>query len=451
MELTQTPVRKPTPPRLAGWPLIGNLIEFGRDRHALLRRGQSEHGPIFSFRLGPKPVAVLIGPEYHQLFFLETDKTLSIEKPYEALAAMFGKVAFLAPPDVYKEQRPILHEPFKPEKMPRYVEIMQRETQRWLDGLGASGQINISAEMGRLVQTIAGHALMGEDFQNRVGREFWDLYTILGQSLNLVTPPHWPLPKNIRRERAKRKMYNLLAPIIAERRRHPDQYDDFLQDFIKTEYRSGGQADDETIIGLLRALMFASHETTAGQAAWTIVEVLRHPTYQALVQAEVDTLLPPGTAMDAAVQRTLKHIYWAVREVERLHPSADMLMRLTLEEIEVGPYRIPAGWLVMVSPAVAHRSADLFTRPDQFDPLRFSPERAEDRKHGFAMIGFGGGKHKCTGMNFALNEMMVITSLLFQQFNLTLLTPDPKVEFTLGAGRPEATWVRYERRSGAGR
>ena len=447
MELAHTPTRKPTPPRLAGWPLIGNLAEFGRARHALLRRGQAQFGPIFSFRLGPKPVAVMLGPEYHQQFFLETDKSLSIEKPYEMLAAMFGKVAFLAPPDVYQEQRPILLEPFKPEKMPKYIEIMQRETQRWLDSLGDSGKLDISAEMGRLVQRVAGYALMGEDFQNKVGQEFWDLYAVLAKSLDFITPPYWPLPKNIRRERAKQRMRELLAPIIAERRRHPEGYDDFLQDFINTPCKSGAPADDETLSALLRGLMFASHETTAGQAAWTLIEILRHPAYQALVQAELDSLLPPGTPIDATVQRTLKHVYWAVREVERLHPSADMLMRLTLEDVEVGPYRVPQGWLVMVSPAVAHRSADLFTQPEEFDPLRFSPERAEDRRHGFAMIGFGGGKHKCTGMNFALNEMMVITSLLFQQFDLTLLTPNPKTNFSGGASRPETTWVRYTRKA----
>lgn len=112
----KTAALKKTPPRLPGFPLIGNVIAFAKDRHALLREGPRGFGPVFSFRLGPKPVAVLLGAEYHQFFFQETDKALSIEKPYENLAALFGKVAFLAPPDAYQEQRPILHAPFRPEK-----------------------------------------------------------------------------------------------------------------------------------------------------------------------------------------------------------------------------------------------------------------------------------------------------------------------------------------------
>jgi sterol 14-demethylase len=86
-----------------------------------------------------------------------------------------------------------------------------------------------------------------------------------------------------------------------------------------------------------------------------------------------------------------------------------------------------------------------FSEPERFDPLRFAPERAEDRKHRFALIGFGGGTHKCAGMNFANNEMMTITALLFSQFALELRTRNPGLTYALGAVRPEAAWVRYRR------
>ncbi|MEW5847777.1 MAG: cytochrome P450 [Myxococcota bacterium] len=437
---------KPTPPALPALPLVGNAVQFATRRHEFLREGLQRLGPIFSFKLARQPVAVLIGPEFHQEFFVQTDATLNIEKPYTHLAAMFGKVAFLGPHQTYLEQRPLLQAPFKPEKMARYVGIMQREVQRWIDGLGTQGEMDLSAEMGRLVQNVAGFTLMGEDFQNRVGREFWELYAVLGRTLNFVVPPHWPLPRNLRRDRARKRMTEILQPIIAERRAHPEKYDDFLQDFINTPTRSGTHADDETVVGLLKALMFASHETTAGQAAWTMIELLRHPGFHLRVQQEVATHLPAGTVMDHKVLRHFENILWAVREVERLHPSADMLMRIADVDIELGDYRIPQGWLVMVCSAVAHRSPTLFKDPDRFDPLRFAPDRAEDRQHGYALIGFGGGKHKCAGMNFANTEMMVITAMMTQQLELDLLTPNPRVHYGMGAGRPEKTLVRYRRR-----
>jgi sterol 14-demethylase len=89
----------------------------------------------------------------------------------------------------------------------------------------------------------------------------------------------------------------------------------------------------------------------------------------------------------------------------------------------------------------------LFDSPDTFDPLRFAPDRAEDKQNRFALIGFGGGTHKCTGMNFANTEMTIITALLFQQFDVELVTQHPQVQHGLGANRPSKTVVRYRRKS----
>jgi len=68
---------------MPGLPVLGNLLEFNRDRYGLLQRGYGTLGPIFSLRLGPKRAAVLIGPHYHQRFFEETDHTLSMAQAYK--------------------------------------------------------------------------------------------------------------------------------------------------------------------------------------------------------------------------------------------------------------------------------------------------------------------------------------------------------------------------------
>ena len=88
----------------------------------------------------------------------------------------------------------------------------------------------------------------------------------------------------------------------------------------------------------------------------------------------------------------------------------------------------------------------MFEEPDYYDPLRFAPDRAEDKADRFTLIGFGGGGHKCTGMNFANTEIAVITTLLLQQFDLSLATPKPGVARGTGANRPTPTLVRYRRK-----
>ena len=136
---------KPLPPLVSKrFPLLGHAPELIKNRPGLMRRGHSEHGDVFSLKLGPRKAAVLIGPEHHEVFFGQTDKALSFAKPYRFLEAMFGEVGFVAPPEKYKEQRPVLLEPFKGKKMPRYVEVMQYEVRKWLDSLGESGEMELT-------------------------------------------------------------------------------------------------------------------------------------------------------------------------------------------------------------------------------------------------------------------------------------------------------------------
>lgn len=438
---------KPTPPVVSGGlPGLGHALEFRNNRTQLLRRGYEECGDVFALKLANQNVAVVIGPENQKQFFMETDKKLNMDKPYRFVAAIFGEVAFLASNETYKEQRHILHSPFKRDKMLHYLGIMQQQVQLWLDSFGDEDEIELTGEVSHVVQNVAGYSLMGEDFQKSVGPEFWELYGDLGKALDPLIPPNWPLPKFRRRDQAKARMIEILKPVIAERRAHPDKYDDFLQNFVNARYKDGREIDDDTLISLVLGLNFAGHETTSGQAAWTIILLLQNPWYLDLVQQEIAENVPYGTAVDTDVMGSIPHIDWAVRETERMRPSADMLMRYVEEDIEFGDYLIPQGWLVQTSAMVAHYLPEVFAEPQKYDPLRYAPGREEDKQDRFALIGFGGGLHKCAGMNFANNEMAIITALLFQQFELELVTQDTEVLYGLGAARPKPTTVRYRRK-----
>ena len=437
-----------TPPVVSGAiPLLGHLTEFGRDRTGLIDRGYKEHGCVFTVKLGPQNVAVLLGPEHHRTFFMETDKTLNIATPYKFLRATFGEVFFMAGHEEYLRQRPFLTQAFRREKMAYYIEIMNQRVQVWLDALGDAGEFDVSATMGWLTQDIAGHALMGERFMAEAGPEFWELYADVGRGMDPILPQYLPLPKFRRRDRARARMADILRPIIDERRANPAAYNDFLQDFVNSRYNDSGEPiEDEVLLNLMLGLMFAGHETTAGQAAWNVILLLQHLDFLTLVQEEIERLVPAGQAVDGRALHALTHLGYAVKETERLRPSADMLLRDVDVDMAIGGYRIPAGWKVQVSAEVAHRLPDWFESPDAYDPLRFAPQRAEDKADRFALIGFGGGGHKCMGMNFANNEIAVITALLLQQFDLELLTRDPGIVRGVGANKPEPAIVRYRRK-----
>lgn len=79
-----------------------------------------------------------------------------------------------------------------------------------------------------------------------------------------------------------------------------------------------------------------------------------------------------------------------------MYPLVYAIPRGVVQDIEYAGYRIPAGWYVDISPMLTHRLPELYADPD-----RFAPARAEDKKHPFALIGFGSGLRSCLVKNTA--------------------------------------------------
>jgi len=102
------------------------------------------------------------------------------------------------------------------------------------------------------------------------------------------------------------------------------------------------------------------------------------------------------------------------------YPPVYAYNRGVLKDIEYAGYRIPAGWLVTISPMLTHRLPELYTDPDRFDPDRFAPPREEDKKHPLALMGFGHGSHRCLGMEFAQMEMKIVLSTLLRHCDWTV-------------------------------
>jgi len=437
-----------TPPFVSrSLPLLGHAPEFIRDRSALIRRGYQERGEVFGLKLGRQKVAILVGEDHARNLFQETDKRLDLSRSYSFLKPVIGNTSIAAGPEVYHNQIPLIYAPFTRKRTLQSLKVMNEVVQRWLDGLPEEGSMEIVGEMNRLVQDVAGYAFMGPEFQAQVGREFWDQYEAIGKTIDPVMPPNWPLPKFRRRDRALRRMRATLAPIIAERRAAPDgKYEDFFQDLVSRPCRDGQPLDEDAIQGMIIGTLLAGHETTAGQAAWTVIRLLQHTSYRGKVLREIAERFPYGSDVDARSLVQLKHIRWAIDETTRMHPSGDILIRYVLRDFETGGYVIPAGWRIFLGIEQMQQRAGLWTDPEQFDPLRFHPDRAEHKSHRHSITTFGGGVHKCAGMNFAQNEMLTIVARLFQQFHLELETTSTVTSRSFGTNRPSPTHIRFRRK-----
>lgn len=68
-------------------------------------------------------------------------------------------------------------------------------------------------------------------------------------------------------------------------------------------------------------------------------------------------------------------------------------------DVVVGDEVIPNGAFVAYHLADLHMDPEVYLDPEKWDPDRYLPERAEDKRkkpHGYA--GWGAGRHPCGGM-----------------------------------------------------
>jgi sterol 14-demethylase len=259
--------------------------------------------------------------------------------------------------------------------------------------------------------------------------------------------PNLPLPAMRRRDRARLEVAALLSPVIHARRSGKEKTDDFLDTLILARATDGGPLNNETITGLLLTLLFAGQHTSAVLATWTGILLLHNPPHlAAILDEQAAVFQTSGISLSALKQLT--HLERCIKEAERLHPPLIMLMRKVLEDFEFNGYIIPAGDLVLVSPAVSHRSTQVFTNPDRYDPDRFAPPREEDRRTPYGLIGFGGGKHRCIGLAFAYQQVKVIWSVLLRRYTLDLIDRDQRPNYaTFVVGPRQPCLVRYRRRT----
>ncbi|MBU6392986.1 MAG: cytochrome P450 [Sphingomonadales bacterium] len=431
-------------------PVIGHLAQFFRDPVSVLKRGYRTRGKMFALNMMGRRMNVMLGPEHNRFFFEETDKLLSIRESMPFFLKMFSPDFYsFAEMDEYLRQRAIIMPRFKAASMKQYVPIMTEESLNLIERLGDTGEFDLIPTLGPVVMDIAAHSFMGREFHDKLGHEFFDLFRDFSGGLEFVLPLWLPTPKMVKSQRAKKKLHAILQSWIDKRRQTPLDPPDFFQTMIETKYPDGRPVPDEIIRHLILLLVWAGHETTAGQVSWALADLIQNPHYMAVIRGELATVMGGSNGHDLTWEQAIamEKMDLALRETERLHPVAYMLSRKANADIERDGYHIRKGDFVLLAPAVSHRMEETFRNPDAYDPERFNPANPDAQIESNSLIGFGGGVHRCAGVNFARMEMKVLLAVLIQHYDMELLD---EVKPIAGAGTywpAQPCRVRYKRRA----
>lgn len=419
-------------PELAGgWPLLGHLTEFQKDPVSLLLSGSREHGDLFRFRIGPCDFVLFSGLEAHEAYFKAPDDQLDPKSVYQFTVPIFGRgVAYDVAPEIMTEQLGFLFPALRESAMRRYVAIMYEEASVFADRMGAEGELDLPVAMNELTVNIASRCFLGEEIRREVDSEFADAYHELQNGINTIGFffPRIPIPAHQRRDRARRKITEIFTRVMSEHpatETDPDS-DSFMQTLMKAHYKDGRKLTVDEITGILLTALFAGQHTSAVLATWTGLELVRDNAYLNRIMQEMQEVYKEEGAMSLAGLRRQQALENAVREGERLHPPLILLVRKVMRPLKYHNLVVPANTMAVVSPAVSHRLEHLFADPDRFNPDRFAAPANEDTQ---ALIGFGGGKHRCMGKNFAILQIKALWSVLLDRFDFSLTAPFPSPNY----------------------
>jgi cytochrome P450 len=194
----------------------------------------------------------------------------------------------------------------------------------------------------------------------------------------------------------------------------------------RAQSEEGEMLTDDEIVDHMVFIMVAAHDTTTSAMTMMAYELARNPDWQDECRAEI--MAESDSALSFDSLKRLEKLDWTFKEALRLYPPIGVIPRRALREFEFGGYRIPANTTIMVNVAFIQRIPEWWDNPEKFDPLRFSPERAEHRRHPYSWFPFSGGAHQCSGMYMALMQAKAFYSLLLRKYRLRL-TDGYKMKF----------------------
>ncbi|MGE5137656.1 MAG: cytochrome P450 [Gemmatimonadota bacterium] len=406
----------------------GHLEELRHDPIALMRRVRAECGDVGRFDLAGRPVILLSGAEANEFFFRAPDEDLDQAEAYPFMTPIFGRgVVFDAPPE---RRREALHnQALRGDMMRGHAQTIADEVDRMVAGWGGEGEIDLLDWFAELTIYTSSACLIGRKFRGQLDSRFAALYHDLERGTDAIAyvDPHAPIESFRRRDQARAGLVELVSGIMAGRAAAPPpaRDDRDLLDVLMSLRNPDGTAtfSADEVTGMFISMMFAGHHTSSGTAAWTLIELLRHPAVLAGVVAELDALYAGGAEISFQALRAIPRLEAAVKEALRLHPPLILLLRAATRELAVQGYRVPAGALVGASPAISNRIAADFPDPDAFAPERYAEPRQEDLVNRWTWIPFGAGRHRCVGANFAMIQLKAIFSVLLRDWTFELAQP----------------------------
>jgi cytochrome P450 len=399
-----TPLRSP----------IAAMIAYRRDPLAFLVE-VGRHGPLVSFKLGPRRIHLVNAPELVRRVVAADQKAFAKGRPMQAAELIFGNGLLRSEGELHARQRRLIQPLFHRGRIEEYasamVEVADARQRRWRPG----DRLDMEAEMRALTMTVIGRTMFSTDIErdaeelsHAIGSatEYTKLLALPGKSVL----KRLPLP-SVRRAKAGIEAFDrLFARVVEQHGGSASGSGDLLSTLLDPAACGRSDAGLRQVRDEALTMLLAGHATTATTLAlaWALLDT--HPAVADRFHDELDSALQGGPPTVEHLPQ-LSFTDAVFKETLRLYPPSWLFSRVATDEFDLDGKRIMPGSVLLVCPWVIHRNHELYD-----DPVAFKPDRwldgSTDGLPKYSLVPFGGGPRKCIGEGFAWTEATLVLATI---------------------------------------
>lgn len=421
-------------------PLLGHVPALWR-RPLEFLASLPAHGDLVEVRLGPTRAYLAAHPELVRHVLLHP-RVFDKGGVFDKARQLLGNSLSVSRGEEHRFQRRLIQPAFHTTKIAAYTTAVAADTRTVTDGWRAGEIRDIGDAMHALLMRVAARTLFSTGLDEDTIEEARQCLRTVSQGIyrRTIAPlgvlEKLPTPGNRAYDHANTRLRQIVADMIALRRRSDADHGDLLSTLLRAEHpETGEKLDDAQVLDQVVTFLVAGSETTASTLAFVFHLMGTLPEVEQRVHAEVDGALEGRTPVYDDLP-ALPYTRNVITEALRMYPPSWMAMRVAAEDTELGGRAIPARTMILYSAYALHHNPELFPDPETFDPGRWEGERAAQVPRG-ALLPFGAGSHKCIGDVLALTETALIVATIAARWRLrpapgSRLRPEPKA--TLEAG-----------------
>ncbi|KAF2308434.1 hypothetical protein GH714_009621 [Hevea brasiliensis] len=385
-----------------GWPLCGETLAFLKPHRSnsmgtFLQERCSRYGKVFKSHLFGSPAIVSCDHEFN-MFILQNEGKLFEASYPTAMHGILGKFSLLlVSGDLHKKLRSIAVSFITVSKSsPSFLHCVEKFAMSMMESWKECKEIAFHKEVRKFTLNLVVKTLLSIEPEEPVASKILkDFRTYMKGFVSLpLNFPGSPYTK-------------------AVKRLSDDETVSIVLDILL-----GGYETTSTIISLV--VYFLGHAPAAFESL--------KKEHEAIRRSKED-----GKPLDWEDYQKMEFTNNVISETMRCGNVVKFVHRKALEDVKYKGYIVPSGWKVLPVFTGAHFDASLHENPFEFNPWRWSTDKATSKK----VMPFGGGPRLCPGAELAKVETAFFLHHLVLHYRWEIKADDfpiayPYVEFQRG-------------------